>query len=94
MHIKEYCQKNNMTSTQFAAKAGISCKHLSQVANLKERCSLRVANQIHEASDGVITMEELMLPEKYAARVTVNRVQEPWIPRKKNHIQNESVGEK
>jgi DNA-binding transcriptional regulator YdaS (Cro superfamily) len=64
MRLKDYLKKKKIGVTAFASKAGLKQPHLSLIANGKRRPSPDIALKIEQATGGIVTIRELLYPEK------------------------------
>lgn len=60
MDIRKYLFENRITITEFAKMLGYSIGHICAIKNGKLKPNVRLAKAIIQASNGQITMEELI----------------------------------
>jgi transcriptional regulator with XRE-family HTH domain len=60
MELKLYLVKNRFTIKQFSEMIGYSRNQISGIANGKSKPSLRLAKVIEQATNGEVTIEELL----------------------------------
>lgn len=63
MKLKDYLKENNITTSEFAALAGLTQGYISLVCNGKRRPSADVALRIKHASGKKVSVLELLYPE-------------------------------
>lgn len=63
MELKIYLVQNRLTIKEFCEKIGYSRNQISGIANGKLKPSLRLAKVIEEATDGQVTVKDLMKGE-------------------------------
>lgn len=63
MQLKLYLVKNRLTIKEFSDMIGYSRNQISGIANEKLKPSLRLAKVIENATNGEVTVEELMKGE-------------------------------
>lgn len=69
MHIRQYLDLTNMSLKELAIRADVDKQHLGAVSRLRSRASTHLAKRLCHVSGGLITEEEILLPEKYGVKV-------------------------
>ncbi len=64
MELREYLFKNNIKYIDFAKKINYNNCYLSLVANYQKIPSLRLAKAISEATNGEVSIEEIMKKQR------------------------------
>ena len=59
--IRRYCRKHDITQSEFAGRCGLSNGYISQLISGRELCGAAGSISISRASDGEISIEELIL---------------------------------
>lgn len=65
MILREYLFRKNMTRKSFAEMLHITEHYAGRIVNQKVDCSKKIALKIEELTNGLVTAEEMLLPEKY-----------------------------
>ena len=60
MQLAEYLEREGLTQTEFAKRAGVSAATVSQLARNRTWLSLKVARQIEQASNGEVTAADFV----------------------------------
>jgi len=63
MQLKVYLVQNRLTIKEFSEMIGYSRNQISGIANEKLKPSLRLAKLIEQATNGQVTVEELLKGE-------------------------------
>jgi DNA-binding transcriptional regulator YdaS (Cro superfamily) len=64
MKLKDYLFENNIDTKDFAKTVGTNKCYLSSCINRKRPFGRGLASRIEKATDGQVTMKELMFPER------------------------------
>lgn len=60
MNLRDYLHFNRITVTEFAKTVDYSRGHLASIVNGKLKPSKKLARQIEKATNGQVTIEELL----------------------------------
>jgi transcriptional regulator with XRE-family HTH domain len=63
MDIREFLKANQMRLSTFAQQAGLKQSYASLIKNGRRRPSPNLALRIQEATDGAVTVMELLFPK-------------------------------
>lgn len=66
MTLRDYLDSQKMGASSFAKKAGMKQPYTSLIINGKRKPSAPLALRIEQATNGVVTLRELLFPEKLA----------------------------
>ena len=65
MHVKQYLEKHKLTQDTFAQMVGCKQNTIVCIANFHRRPQVAVAMRIYAVTNGEVTPEELMFPERH-----------------------------
>jgi DNA-binding transcriptional regulator YdaS (Cro superfamily) len=65
MNLREWLFRNHITVTDLAKKIGVSRSHLNGVVLQWRSPSSKLAKKISEATNGEVTINELLFPEDF-----------------------------
>ena len=65
MQLKEYLVRKGLTQGEFAKMICVSDTYLSQVLNKRKRMHPNRALDIERLTQGIVTRDEALFPEKY-----------------------------
>lgn len=60
MQLRDYLHKNRIKKNEFALKIRCSFGYLGRICEYLRRPSMRIAEDIEQATGGVVTIEDLM----------------------------------
>ena len=63
MKLAEYLRKNNITHGEFACMVGVQRPHITHILNGRKNPSIELAVRIEDATNGKVTLKDLMNPE-------------------------------
>lgn len=63
MTLKDYLNKNNLSLQAFGNRAGLSAPTVLRIRDGRNMPSRRTLNAIVRATDGAVTIQELIVPE-------------------------------
>jgi DNA-binding transcriptional regulator YdaS (Cro superfamily) len=66
MELREWLFRKKITQTKLAKEVGVSKQYMYLVCSNKHRVSSKLALKIEKFTNGEVTAEELVFPEKYA----------------------------
>ncbi|MDP6779428.1 MAG: helix-turn-helix transcriptional regulator [Candidatus Latescibacteria bacterium] len=64
MYLRQYLDRNELTTVEFGKKCGLSQAYIWQIAKGHRRPSPKVAKRIEAATRCVVSVLELMYPEQ------------------------------
>ncbi len=64
MRLLDWMENNNVNKSAFAQKLGISRTHLYEIMNQTAMASRKLAKQIQDATNGEVTIMELLYPQE------------------------------
>ncbi len=65
MHLREYMFRKDISHSAFAKLIGISNSHFSLILNGKQRMHPNTALKIEQLTNGLVTRDEVLFPEKH-----------------------------
>jgi len=65
MKLNEWLEANNNNRAQFCRDLGISRAHLYRILNGENSPGPKLAEKIEKATDGQVTVMELLFPERF-----------------------------
>jgi len=63
MQLADYLEREGLTQTEFAKRAGVSAATVSQLSRNRTWLSLKVARRIEKASNGEVTAADFVQRE-------------------------------
>lgn len=78
MRLSDWLIRNRMTPHDFTHVCGVSQSNLYRIAAGKQRCGPKVAQKIIDATNGEVTLEDLIWPRALSFQVPEDRPNVPW----------------
>lgn len=68
MILKDYIKKKNLTLREFAELSGLSYSLVCKLSMGNRKCSLKAAEAIYKATDGLVSKQEALWPADFQER--------------------------